>query len=178
MLELKEINIINEEEKSDFTGNILLEKNGWFEGLVKSKKDDLIYFIFGGYFKDKTIKFFKINPQNYSTEMVEGEKHGKIYECSNYISKHRINLYTGKIKVTVKKENKKENSALKELIKGDIISLYKESLDSLPCYEEIINIKDYFLESIIYDYNQDVFTEDQLNILTGCNQRKRNNKPL
>ncbi len=59
-------------EKDMWEGKILLEEDGWFEGLVvdpySSYKEDR--FVFGVYFPDKFIKLYKMTPLNISSPFV------------------------------------------------------------------------------------------------------------
>ena len=71
-------------DRNMWEGKILLEDDGWFEGIVKdpssmSYTDDR--FVFGVYHPGKVIRLFKWTPTSYSSPFVfHGEKASKGYE--------------------------------------------------------------------------------------------------
>ena len=64
-------------------GQILLEEDGWFEGIVVDPKSSYTEdrFIFGVYHPDKVIELFKLTPINISSFFVfHGKKSEKGYD--------------------------------------------------------------------------------------------------
>jgi len=120
------------DDKNVWEGKILLEEDGWFEGIVVNPNSSYIEerFIFGVYYPEKTIELFKFAPTKISAPFIfHGKRDAKgydgkietlgLFETSAYGVSHittqyaesvRKNIETEIEKLEIRIENYKQNT--------------------------------------------------------------------
>lgn len=154
-------------DKDMWEGQILLQGDGWFEGIVvdpnSSYKEDR--FVFGVYHPDKIIELFKFAPFSVSAPLLfHGEREAKGYEGNfekmellNTVScgsSHIITQYVETVRQGVEEESQK----LEERIQR-----FKDIIMDGPgktIYENIIDMRSVLVQLVLRNYKgKGVFQE-------------------
>ena len=161
-------------DKDMWEGQILLQDDGWFEGIVvdpnSSYKEDR--FIFGVYHPEKVVELFKFTPISVSAPFVfHGKRDAKGYDgqfetiglfgtmpCGN---SHIITQYAETVRQGIDEESQKLEAKIQR---------YKDSIMDEPgkeFYENSIAMRRTMVESILRNYEGRGFTQDEIDELRG-----------
>ncbi len=159
----------NFNDKDMFEGQILLQDDGWFEGIVVNPniphKEDA--FIFGFYYPEKIIKLFKFTPLSISYPFIfYGKKDSNGYEGKfetiNLLFQKKLcgnsRIMTQYLK-TVERENDEESQKL--MFK---IERYKYSVMDEICeeyYEDSICMRKIMTESVLKNSEESKFHQEE-----------------
>ena len=159
-------------DKDMWEGQILLQDDGWFEGIVvdpnSSYKEDR--FIFGVYHPEKVVELFKFTPISVSAPFVfHGKRDAKGYDgqfetiglfgtmpCGN---SHIITQYAETVRQGIDEESQKLEAKIQR---------YKDSIMDEPgkeFYENTIAMRRTMVESILRNYEGRGFTQDEIDEL-------------
>ncbi len=154
-------------------GQILLEDDGWFEGIVvdpnSSYKEDR--FIFGVYYPEKVIELFKSTPRDISNPFVfHGKKNTEGYDGQFEIiglfgptpqgNCHIITQYAETVRQEIGGESQKLEAKIRR---------YKDSImDEMGkvFYENYIAIRRTMVESVLRNYEGRGFTQEEIDELS------------
>ena len=158
----------NFNDQNMWEGQILLQDDGWFEGIVvdpnSSYKDDR--FIFGVYYPDKIIELFKLTPQSINNPFVfHGKRDAKGYDGQfeiiglfgpkPYGNCHIITQFAEAVRQGTEEESQKLESKIQR---------YKDSMmdeTSKQFYENYIAIRT-MIKSVLRNYEGRNFNPEEI----------------
>ena len=159
-------------DKDMWEGQILLQDDGWFEGIVvdpnSSYKEDR--FIFGVYYPEKVIELFKVTPISVNAPFVfHGKRDAKGYDgqfetiglfgampCGN---SHIITQYVETVRQGIEEESQKLEAKIQR---------YKDNIMDEPgkeFYENTFAMRRTMVESILRNYEKRGFTQEEIDEL-------------
>ena len=163
----------NFNDKDMWEGQILLQDDGWFEGIVvdpnSSYKEDR--FIFGVYYPEKIIELFKLTPHDISNPFVfHGKRGTKGYDGQFEIiglfgstpngNCHIITRYAETVKQGMDEESQKLEAKIQR---------YKDNImdeTGKDFYENTIAMRKTMVESVLRNYEGRGFTQEEINKLS------------
>lgn len=147
----------NFDEKDMYEGQILLDEDGWFEGIVNNPYSDykLDRFVFGAFFEGKIIFLNKLTPLEESTPLIfNGEFNGEYY-CGEFdylalTGNYRCgNMQMATREVEHNLENQNQELVAKiENFKKDMNKFFTEM------YQNMLAAKKEFTEEVLEMYDE------------------------
>ena len=156
------------DENHSWEGKLLLEDDGWFEGIVKEKNKDFDgdIMIFGIYHPEKLIELVKTAPEYISEPFIF---RGTKYDEDGYIGQFSLATLLGEMICgnSIIKTNEKEYNIeeVNELQKR--IDKFKLSRNYEEMYENVKAIKAQLSDQALRDYECRHYTEEEFaNVIT------------
>ena len=165
-------------DKNMWEGKLLLEEDGWFEGIVIDPESQYKgnRFIFGIYHENKIIELLKISPENVSNPFVfRCQKNRKEYEGIFSVIDTYDEYPCGESKIITNEidylKEKQNIETEKERLLNKINS-FKEENDYKELYENILNIRSNLSEYVLRKYKGDKFTKKEIEEYLEPNNEK------
>lgn len=162
----------NFNDKNMWEGQILLQDDGWFEGVVVDPNSSYTEdrFVFGVYYPEKVLELYKFTPLKVSTPFVfHGKRDAKGYDgyfetigCLGTMpcgASHIITQYAEVARGHIDKEAKALEMKIKRY-KGSIMDEAGKEF-----YDNAIARRKTFTQSTLRNYNGQAFTQEEINEL-------------
>ena len=156
-------------DKDMWEGQILLEEDGWFEGIVKDPYSKYTgdRFIFGIYHPTKVIELYKYAPEHISNQLkFHGDRDAKGYDgefsviglfgeysCGNC---HIITQYSELSRKNIQEEMSSLETKIQYWKNNDMYCDCKEF------YDNTISMRKVFSEIILRQHNGETFTDEEI----------------
>lgn len=154
-------------ESDMWCGKILLEDDGWFEGIVNEPNSSYIgdRMVFGIYHPEKIIELLKISPEDVSNPLIfRGKKSSNGYEGEfSVITLVGEELFGSCLLVTQAAEPLKESNL--ELEKEELmkkISKFKEKNAFKDLYENYLAVRSLMTKILLNNFSGESFNSEEL----------------
>ena len=156
--------IHNFNETGTWEGKLLLNDDGWFEGIVVDPNSEYTAdrFIFGIYYPEKFIELFKFTPITISDPFVfHGIKNGDAYDGEFEVIELLGSTIVGVSSININEREYTEEEV--EELKNKIQS-YKESFDEVgkEFYDNSIAMKNTMRQAFLRQYEGRGFTDEEI----------------
>ena len=162
-------------DKNIWEGQILLQDDGWFEGVVVDKpssyKEDR--FVFGVYYPRKVIDLYKFTPINMSAPFIfHGEKQVNGYDGQFNVIGLFSTMPCGNSRIVTKEVDLIRPQRIEEEIQKleTKIQRYKNTImdeTGKEFYENTIAMRKTMVESVLRNYEGRGFTQKEIDVLSG-----------